>query len=89
MESPLKNFQTLNNQGSLLAGLHTLSKLFHYKTQKQPNLRHLGLSALCFNFQVNFAEVSLTHIYVCIYDTYGRLRRFGKAEDNSHLVRKG
>ena len=59
-KSPLRNFQTLTHQISLLADLHTLSNLFHYKTQKQPILRHLSLFPLYLKFQVNLAEVSLT-----------------------------
>ena len=39
-----QKFQTLTHQISLLAGLHTLSKLFHYRTEKQLILRHLTLS---------------------------------------------
>ena len=31
----LKNFYTLTHQITLLAGLHTLSNLFHYKTKTQ------------------------------------------------------
>ena len=34
-KSPLTNFQTLTHQISLLADLHTLSNLFHYKIQKK------------------------------------------------------
>ena len=52
--SPLTNFQI-----SLLAGLHTLSNLFHYKTHKQPILRHLSLFAMHLKFQINLAKVSL------------------------------
>ena len=39
-KSPLSNFQTLTHQISILAGVHTLSNLFRYKTKNQPILPH-------------------------------------------------
>ena len=62
-KSAFTNFQTLTHQISLLAGLHTLSNLFHYTTQKQPIQRHLSLFPMYFKFQVNLAEVSLSICY--------------------------
>ena len=48
-------FQTLTHQISLLAGFHTLSNLFHYKTLKQPILRHLSIFPMY--LKVDLAEV--------------------------------
>ena len=56
-KSLLTNFQTLTHQISLLAGLHTLSNLFHYKTHKQPILCHLSL------FPMYVLEISLKIFY--------------------------
>ena len=36
-----------------------LSNLFHYKTQKQPHLRHLIIFSMYLKFQLILAEVSL------------------------------
>ena len=36
-----------------------MGNLFHYKTQKQPILRHLSLFPMNLKFKVNLAEVSL------------------------------
>ena len=56
-KSPHK-FSVTDASNLIIAGLHTLTNLFHYKTQKKPRL-----FALYFNFQVNLAEVSLNDSY--------------------------
>ena len=50
----------MTHQILFLVGLHTLSNFFHYKTQKQPILRHLSLFALYFDSQVNLYAEALS-----------------------------
>ena len=52
-------FSDTDPSNLIISILHTLSNLFHNKTQKQPILRHLSIFLLCIKFQVNLAEVSL------------------------------
>ena len=58
-ESPLTNLQALTHQISLLADFAHFEQPFHYKTQKQPIVRHLCIFPIYLEFQVNLAEVSL------------------------------
>ena len=57
----LTHFQTLTHQITLLAGLHTLSNLFHYKTKN--NLFHRikdlfhcisNFTIFCMNYHIDF-----------------------------------
>ena len=55
----LTNVQTLNHQISLLAGLHTLSNLFHYKKNKTTYSTTLRPFSLYFKFHLILNELSL------------------------------
>ena len=69
-KSSLTTFYTLTHQISLFASLHTLSNLFHYKTQKTTYSAPFNTFCTVFQFSGKFSWIILNStIYYLSYDS--------------------